>query len=202
MQVAIKKVTNAFQDLVDAKRILREMKLLRHFNHENVCSGGEGKFEMSRVAGVYFSSEHVVLVVSQVISLKDLMNPASKDDFEDIYIVFGFMETVCPFYLVSFFMRGVFCSILTVLLQVMFGRAFQDMHKIIYSKNELTDEHVQYFAYQMLRGLRHIHAANVIHRDLVRPSENFFLLPFRMHTFFLFVFAIVAAAVHQRMLRL
>jgi hypothetical protein len=35
-QVAIKKVTNAFQDLIDAKRILREMKLLRHFNHENV----------------------------------------------------------------------------------------------------------------------------------------------------------------------
>lgn len=35
-KVAIKKVTNAFQDLVDAKRILREMKLLRHFKHENV----------------------------------------------------------------------------------------------------------------------------------------------------------------------
>jgi hypothetical protein len=35
-KVAIKKVTNAFADLVDAKRILREMKLLRHFNHENV----------------------------------------------------------------------------------------------------------------------------------------------------------------------
>jgi hypothetical protein len=35
-QVAIKKVSNAFQDLIDAKRILREMKLLRHFNHENV----------------------------------------------------------------------------------------------------------------------------------------------------------------------
>ena len=35
-KIAIKKVTNAFEDLVDAKRILREIKLLRHFNHENV----------------------------------------------------------------------------------------------------------------------------------------------------------------------
>ena len=35
-KIAIKKVTNAFQDLIDAKRILREMKLLRHFKHENV----------------------------------------------------------------------------------------------------------------------------------------------------------------------
>ena len=35
-KVAIKKVSNAFEDLVDAKRILREIKLLRHFNHENI----------------------------------------------------------------------------------------------------------------------------------------------------------------------
>lgn len=34
--VAIKKVTNVFRDLVDAKRILREIKLMQHFDHENV----------------------------------------------------------------------------------------------------------------------------------------------------------------------
>ena len=37
LQVAIKKITDAFEDLIDAKRILREAKLLRHFDHENVC---------------------------------------------------------------------------------------------------------------------------------------------------------------------
>ena len=35
-KVAIKKVSKAFEDLVDAKRILREIKLLRHFDHENI----------------------------------------------------------------------------------------------------------------------------------------------------------------------
>lgn len=35
-KVAIKKIPRAFEDLVDAKRILREIKLLKHFNHENV----------------------------------------------------------------------------------------------------------------------------------------------------------------------
>ena len=35
-KVAIKKVPKAFEDCVDAKRILREIKLMRHFNHENV----------------------------------------------------------------------------------------------------------------------------------------------------------------------
>ena len=40
-KVAIKKIPNTFNDLTDAKRILREIKLMRHFEHENVrgCTG-------------------------------------------------------------------------------------------------------------------------------------------------------------------
>jgi hypothetical protein len=34
--VAIKKIGNAFDNRVDAKRTLREIKLLRHMDHENV----------------------------------------------------------------------------------------------------------------------------------------------------------------------
>jgi serine/threonine protein kinase len=38
VNVAIKKIPKAFHNLTDTKRTLREIKLLRHFNHENVCS--------------------------------------------------------------------------------------------------------------------------------------------------------------------
>lgn len=34
--VAIKKIANAFDNKIGAKRTLREIKLLRHMDHENV----------------------------------------------------------------------------------------------------------------------------------------------------------------------
>lgn len=40
-----------------------------------------------------------------------------------------------------------------------------DLHNLIHSLN-LLDQHIQYFIYQVLRGLKMIHSANVIHRDL------------------------------------
>lgn len=41
-----------------------------------------------------------------------------------------------------------------------------DMHQIIRSKQPLTDQHYQSFIYQILCGLKYIHSADVLHRDL------------------------------------
>jgi serine/threonine protein kinase len=45
-----------------------------------------------------------------------------------------------------------------------------DLGAILKSSQILSNEHIQYFLYQILRGLKYIHTANIIHRDLVRIS--------------------------------
>ncbi|KAJ3308154.1 Mitogen-activated protein kinase, partial [Gonapodya sp. JEL0774] len=41
-----------------------------------------------------------------------------------------------------------------------------DLHAIIRSGQSLTDQHHQYFIYQLVRGLKWVHSAGIIHRDL------------------------------------
>ncbi|CAD6266138.1 unnamed protein product [Miscanthus lutarioriparius] len=62
-EVAIKKIGNAFDNQIDAKRTLREIKLLRHMKHENV------------------------------ISIKDIIRPPRRENFNDVYIVYELMDT-------------------------------------------------------------------------------------------------------------
>merc|ERR1719333_1638217 len=61
--VAIKKIENAFEHLTFAKRTLRELRILRHMKHENM------------------------------IDVRMVFLPGSKESFEDIYIVSELLET-------------------------------------------------------------------------------------------------------------
>lgn len=51
-------------------------------------------------------------------------------------------------------------------IYVVFELMESDLHQVIKANSDLTPEHYQYFLYQLLRGLKYIHAANVFHRDL------------------------------------
>eukprot|EP00438_Fugacium_kawagutii_P034505 Skav213795 [mRNA] locus=scaffold1987:149420:151195:- [translate_table: standard] len=106
-KLAVKKITDVFHDLIECKRILREVKVLRSLRHDNI------------------------------INILD-MYPPEHHDFDDIYIITDLMQS--------------------------------DLHRVIYSKQVLNDEHHQYFSYQILRGLLYLHSANVVHGYL-KPAN-------------------------------
>ncbi|TKY54065.1 Mitogen-activated protein kinase 16 [Spatholobus suberectus] len=51
-------------------------------------------------------------------------------------------------------------------IYVVFELMESDLHEVIKANDDLTPEHYQFFLYQLLRGLKYIHTANVFHRDL------------------------------------
>jgi mitogen-activated protein kinase 1/3 len=101
-KVAVKKNKQVFRDVGDGKRILREVKLLKSFRHENVLS----------LCTFYVGS----------------------GKFDDVYLVTELFDT--------------------------------DLATVIRSKQPISEDHAKYFIYQVLRGLKYVHSANVVHRDL------------------------------------
>uniref|UniRef100_A0A0E0FQ54 mitogen-activated protein kinase n=1 Tax=Oryza nivara TaxID=4536 RepID=A0A0E0FQ54_ORYNI len=51
-------------------------------------------------------------------------------------------------------------------IYIIFELMESDLHQVIKANDDLTPEHHQFFLYQLLRGMKYIHAASVFHRDL------------------------------------
>lgn len=116
-KVAIKKLARPFQSAVHAKRTYRELRLLKHMNHENV------------------------------IGLLDVFHPGGNtlESFQQVYLCTHLMGA--------------------------------DLNNIIRTQR-LSDDHVQFLVYQILRGLKYIHSAGIIHRVSVGTFLHIFNFEF------------------------
>lgn len=111
-QVAIKKLSRPFQSIIHAKRTYRELSMLLHMKHDNVCMLG------------YLITVFYLFDVSrlQIIGLLDVFTSAANyNSFQDVYLVTQLMGS--------------------------------DLNNILRTQ-DLTDDHVQFLVYQILRGLK------------------------------------------------
>eukprot|EP00388_Colpodella_angusta_P019737 GDKJ01049364.1.p1 GENE.GDKJ01049364.1~~GDKJ01049364.1.p1 ORF type:complete len:643 (+),score=174.32 GDKJ01049364.1:68-1996(+) len=106
--VAIKKMQRIFDDLVDCKRILREVSLLSRMRHNNT------------------------------VRLIDMIIPDPADVFDEIYLVLEIADS--------------------------------DFKKLFRAQVHLTEPHIKTLLYNMLVGLKYIHACGVLHRD-IKPAN-------------------------------
>lgn len=101
-RVAIKKISPMAKHTIDAKHILREIRIMRYMGrHENI------------------------------ITLEDLIVDKENDE---LYIVMELLDS--------------------------------DLHRVIQSKQSLSENHFRHFMMQILCGLKYLHENRIIHRDL------------------------------------
>jgi serine/threonine protein kinase len=102
LKVAIKKIAPMAKHTIDAKHILREIRIMRYMGrHENI------------------------------ITLEDLIVDKEHDE---LYIVMELLDS--------------------------------DLHRVIQSKQSLSENHFRHFMMQILCGLKYLHENRIIHRDL------------------------------------
>ena len=94
----------------------------------------------------------ILETIYQITCLYDMDIPR-PDNFNETYLYEG--KEIYMY-------RRVRCFMLTLALELMEC----DLAAIIRSGQPLTDAHFQSFIYQILCGLKYIHSANVLHRDL------------------------------------
>ncbi len=63
-------------------------------------------------------------------------------------------------------MLDLFCNDCNDELYIVMELMDSDLHRIIQSPQTLSDAHHRYFMYQLVRGVKYIHAHGIIHRDL------------------------------------
>jgi serine/threonine protein kinase len=149
-RVAIKKLTDIFQTRHEARRAFLEIEFMRRTNHKNVVG----------LVGLEAQTTTTTRERSRMRRRKE--GSGGNEVEEDNNACSAFPQRKEE---EEEEKEGDFSDVYLI-MELM----DTDLNQVIKSKQTLLREHVVYFLYQTLSGLKHIHDCGILHRDL-KPSN-------------------------------
>ena len=139
LRVAIKKIARPFQSAIHAKRTYRELRMLKHMNHENVRN--------------FFVFYYLFIFLNYIQMVRSL-------DFLTALLLSTLQMSLLMCKLEFFFPMKDPVFVFRYMVTHLMGA---DLNNIIKTQ-KLSDDHVQFLVYQIVRGMKYVHSAGIIHR--------------------------------------
>jgi serine/threonine protein kinase len=150
-------------DVIDARRIMRELRILSFLRKHAPATALEDGFEGHENVRVSWQVVVRACRVKKTVcwSRECFNRPAATalDPVARVLLLFAAWAQLISILDIEP-PSGVDFKDLYIMTDLM----ETDLHRIIHSRQDLSDEHVQYFVYQILRGLKFLHSAGVLHR--------------------------------------